>query len=116
MLTIEASLNKLQRILMTDDYKELIVGQTSLQAEMKYLTEDIRELVKCVKSLELREPGHKEIEHRLRRLEVRENALRKDLEIYLFLSKHPRIVALTAIGLYAIVAVDGWEWLIAKLM
>ena len=101
---------------MTDDYKELIVGQTSLQAEMKYLTEDIRELVKCVKSLELREPGHKEIEHRLRRLEVRENALRKDLEIYLFLSKHPRIVALTAIGLYAIVAVDGWEWLIAKLM
>ena len=101
---------------MTDDYKELIVGQTSLQAEMKYLTEDIRELVKCVKSLELREPGHKEREHRLRRLEVRENALRKDLEIYLFLSKHPRIVALTAIGLYAIVAVDGWEWLIAKLM
>ena len=101
---------------MTDDYKELIVGQTSLQAEVKYLTEDIRELVKCVKSLELREPGHKEIEHRLRRLEVRENALRKDLEIYLFLSKHPRIVALTAIGLYAIVAVDGWEWLIAKLI
>lgn len=101
---------------MTDDYKELIVGQTNLQAEMKYLTEDIRELVKCVKSLELREPGHKEIEHRLRRLELRENALRKDLEIYLFLSKHPRIVALTAIGLYAIVAVDGWEWLIAKLM
>ena len=101
---------------MTDDYKELIVGQTSLQAEMKYLTEDIRELVKCVKSLELREPGHKEIEHRLKRLELRENALRKDLEIYLFLSKHPRIVALTAIGLYAIVAVDGWEWLIAKLM
>ena len=101
---------------MTDDYTELIVGQTSLQAEVKYLTEDIRELVKCVKSLELREPGHKEIEHRLRRLEVRENALRKDLEIYLFLSKHPRIVALTTIGLYAIVAVDGWEWLIAKLM
>lgn len=101
---------------MTDDYKELIVGQTNLQAEMKYLTEDIRELVKCVKSLELREPGHKEIEHRLRRLELRENALRKDLEIYLFLSKHPRIVALTAIGLYAIVAVDGWEWLISKLM
>ena len=101
---------------MTDDYKELIVGQTNLQAEMKYLTEDIRELVKCVKSLELREPGHKEIEHRLRRLEVRENALKKDLEIYLFLSKHPRIVALTAIGLYAIVAVDGWEWLISKLM
>lgn len=101
---------------MTDDYKELIVGQTSLKAEMKYLAEDIRELVECVKSLELREPGHKEIEHRLRRLEVRENALRKDLEIYLFLSKHPRIVALTAIGLYAIVAVDGWEWLITKLM
>lgn len=101
---------------MTDDYKELIVGQTSLKAEVKYLTEDIRELVKCVKSLELKEPGHKEIEHRLRRLEVRENALKKDLEIYLFLSKHPRIVALTAIGLYAIVAVDGWEWLIAKLM
>ena len=101
---------------MTDDYKELIVGQTNLQAEMKYLTEDIRELVKCVKSLELREPGHKEIEHRLRRLELRENALRKDLEIYLFLSKHPRIVALTTIGLYAIVAVDGWEWLISKLM
>ena len=101
---------------MTDDYKELIVGQTSLQAEVKYLTEDIRELVKCVKSLELREPGHKEIEHRLRRLELRENALKKDLEIYLFLSKHPRIVALTAIGLYAIVAVDGWEWLIDKLM
>ena len=71
---------------MTDDYKELIVGQTNLQAEMKYLTEDIRELVKCVKSLELREPGHKEIEHRLRRLELRENALRKDLEIYLFIS------------------------------
>ena len=101
---------------MTDDYKELIVGQTNLQAEMKYLTEDIRELVKCVKSLELREPGHKEIEHRLRRLELRENALKKDLEIYLFLSKHPRIVALTVIGLYAIVAVDGWEWLISKLM
>ena len=101
---------------MTDDYKELIVGQTSLKAEMKYLAEDIRELVKCVKSLELREPGHKEIEHRLRRLELRENALRKDLEIYLFLSKHPRIVALTTIGLYAIVAVDGWEWLISKLM
>ena len=101
---------------MTDDYKELIIGQTSLQAEMKYLTEDIRELVKCVKSLELREPGHKEIEHRLRRLEVRENALRKDLEIYLFLLKHPRIIALTAAGLYALVAVDGWKWLILKLM
>ena len=101
---------------MIEDYKELIVGQTSLQAEMKYLTKDIRELVKCVKSLELREPGHKEIEHRLKRLEVRENALRKDLEIYLFLSKHPRIVVLTAIGLYAIVAVDGWKWLISKLI
>ena len=101
---------------MTDDYKELIVGQTSLQAEMKYLTEDIRELVKCVKSLELREPGHKEIEHRLRRLEVRENALRKDLEIYLFLSKRPKLIAIVGIGLYAIVAVNGWEWLIAKLM
>lgn len=101
---------------MTNNYKELVVGQTSLQAEVKHLTEDIRELVKCVKSLELREPGHKEIEHRLRRLEVREKALRKDLEIYLFLSEHPRIVALTTIGLYAIVAVDGWEWLISKLM
>ena len=101
---------------MTDDYKELIVGQTSLQAEMKYLTEDIRELVKCVKSLELREPGHKEIEHRLKRLELRENSLRKDLEIYLFLSKRPKLIAITAIGLYAIVAVDGWEWLISKLM
>ena len=101
---------------MTDDYKELIVGQTSLQAEVKYLTEDIRELVKCVKSLELREPGHKEIEHRLRRLELRENALKKDLEIYLFLSKRPKMMAIVAIGLYAIVAVDGWEWLIAKLM
>ena len=101
---------------MTDDYKELIVGQTSLQTEMKHLTEDIRELVKCVKSLELREPGHKEIEHRLIRLEVRENALRKDLEIYLFLSKHPKIIALTATGLYARVAVDGWRWLISKLM